>query len=559
MEAQMKQYHDLLLDILENGEQKDDRTGVGTLSVFGRQLRFDLNKGFPAITTKKLAWKSVVSELLWFLEGSNDERRLCEILHGTRDTSNNTIWAGNAQADYWTNKANFPGDLGRVYGVNWRKWECKDYKENVELVKKRDQEGNNSPFYIDFSLQTPSTNSTDDFVNKTFTNNSGESFIVLNKLPTRNGNSYYKIQYLTGIKTICEVSRPNIKTGTVKNPYSMAAANGTGCLGIIHKKSSYYNRAYILWLNMMNRCHGNDSLKTLHYKDNGIYVDSEWRCFSNFYRDIHGLPGFKNWVDSPGKYDLDKDYYCGTHYSKHTTLFLPTEYNQYILSKDSAKTKGVLYTAKNNITGVEVKYTSGAFFRFVTRTRGLHIRKPKGFGQIPQWTVTETFPPDGFVWRQRVYIDQLANLIVGIKGDPNGRRHILTAWNVAELDQMALPPCHVMSQYYVSKGKLSCHMYQRSVDVFLGLPFNIASYALLTHLIAQVCYLEVGELIISTGDTHIYSNHVEQVKEQLSREEHPLPKLWLNPNIKKIDDFRMESIDLDGYKSHGTIKAEMAV
>jgi thymidylate synthase len=124
---------------------------------------------------------------------------------------------------------------------------------------------------------------------------------------------------------------------------------------------------------------------------------------------------------------------------------------------------------------------------------------------------------------------------------------------------MALPPCHVLAQFYVSNGKLSCHMYQRSVDVFLGLPFNIASYALLTHMIAQVCDLKVGELIISTGDTHIYSNHIEQVNEQLSREEYPLPLLFLNPDIKSIDKFSMDAILLFDYQSHGTIKADMAV
>jgi thymidylate synthase len=128
------------------------------------------------------------------------------------------------------------------------------------------------------------------------------------------------------------------------------------------------------------------------------------------------------------------------------------------------------------------------------------------------------------------------------------------------MDQMALPPCHVMSQYYVSKDKkLSCHMYQRSVDVFLGLPFNIASYALLTHMIAQVCGLGVGELIISTGDTHIYSDHIEQVKEQLSREEFPLPRLYLNPEVKDINGFTMDDIKLENYQSHDSIKAKMAV
>jgi thymidylate synthase len=157
-------------------------------------------------------------------------------------------------------------------------------------------------------------------------------------------------------------------------------------------------------------------------------------------------------------------------------------------------------------------------------------------------------------------IDQISKLVDSLKNDPNSRRHIVSAWNVGELDQMALPPCHVMSQYYVSKnGELSCHMYQRSVDVFLGLPFNIASYALLTHMLAQVCDLKVGELIISTGDTHIYKDHVEQVNIQLSREEYPLPTLYLNPEIKDINNFTMDDIKLQNYQSHDSIKATMAV
>jgi len=281
----MKIYHELCEKILNEGELSDDRTGVGTYRIFGHNLRFDLREGFPAITTKKLAWKAVVGELLWFIEGSSDERRLAEITHGTREGVV-TIWTPNAQAPYWKPKAMFEGDLGRVYGVQWRDW------------------------------------------------------------------------------------GPRIG--------------------------------------------------------------------------------------------------------------------------------------------------------------------PK--------------------------IDQLKLLIEGLKKDPNGRRHILTAWNPGELDQMALPPCHVMCQFFVNKNKeLSCQMYQRSVDVFLGLPFNIASYALFTHLIAQVCGYGVGELIIVTGDTHIYKDHVDQVKEQITRSEYSLPTLKLNPNVKDIDGFTMNDIELIGYQSHGTIKAKMAV
>jgi thymidylate synthase len=150
-------------------------------------------------------------------------------------------------------------------------------------------------------------------------------------------------------------------------------------------------------------------------------------------------------------------------------------------------------------------------------------------------------------------------LINGIKNDPYSRRHIITAWNPGELELMALPPCHMMSQFYVNNGKLSCQMYQRSADMFLGVPFNIASYALFTHMIAQVCGLEVGELVITIGDAHIYQNHFEQVKEQLTRSPLELPKLELNPDIKDITKFKMEDVGLVGYESHDAIKAPMAV
>ena len=299
----MKQYLDLLQDILDNGELKDDRTGVGTYSVFGRHIRFDLRESFPAVTTKKLAWKACVGELLWFIEGSSDERRLAELTHGTSE-GKVTIWTPNALASYWKPKAKFEGDLGRVYGVQWRHW---------------------------------------------------------------------------------------------------------------------------------------------------------------------------------NKYRTEKD--MGTAHKGGTRLAV-----------------------------------------------------------------------------DKIEVDQLANLIEGLKNDPNGRRHILSAWNVSELDQMALPPCHVMSQFYVNKNKeLSCHMYQRSVDVFLGLPFNIASYALLTHLLAHHCDLKVGELVISTGDTHIYKDHIEQVKEQLTRETYPLPTLKLNQEKTNIFEISMQDIHLENYQSHGPIKANMAV
>ena len=156
-------------------------------------------------------------------------------------------------------------------------------------------------------------------------------------------------------------------------------------------------------------------------------------------------------------------------------------------------------------------------------------------------------------------IDQISNLIAQIKKNPDSRRLLVVAFNPGDVDKMALPPCHAFFQFYVANGKLSCQLYQRSADVFLGVPFNIASYALLTHMVAQVCDLQPGEFIHTLGDAHLYSNHLEQARLQLTRDHKPLPQLKLNPNVKNIFDFKFEDIEIVGYESHPAIKAEVAV
>lgn len=170
----------------------------------------------------------------------------------------------------------------------------------------------------------------------------------------------------------------------------------------------------------------------------------------------------------------------------------------------------------------------------------------------------------GYQWRSWPtadgrHIDQIANLIKSIKENPDSRRHILSAWNVGEIDQMALPPCHILFQFYVSEGKLSCQLYQRSCDIFLGIPFNIASYALLTLMMARTTGLEPGEFIHTLGDAHIYLNHIDQVKLQLTREPFPLPEMNLNPEVTNIFDFTYDDFELVGYESHPHIKGEISV
>ena len=288
----MKQYLELLDYILQHGEDRGDRTGTGVISSFGHQMRFNLEEGFPAVTTKSLAWKGVVSELLWFLEGSDDERRLAEI---------------------------------------------------------------------------------------------------------------------------------------------------------------------------------------------------------RFQKDRSKL----------------------TDLSKFSTIWTDNADNQ----------------------GIELGYENTE-------------------------TTKKLGPVYGVQWRDWGGVDQIKKLINDLQANPNGRRHILSAWNVGKIDSMALPPCHVMSQFYVSKNdRLSCQMYQRSADMFLGVPFNIASYALLQSILANILNLIPGEFVHTFGDAHIYSNSIEQVKEQLSREPKKLPKLIM-PNLNSIDalnDYSVDDFILEGYESHPALKAPMAI
>ena len=241
-------------------------------------------------------------------------------------------------------------------------------------------------------------------------------------------------------------------------------------------------------------------------------------------------------------------------------------------------------TGTTSVFGYQMRFDLSKGFPMVT-TKKLHLRsilhellwflkgdtnikylQENGVSIWNEWADEngELGPVYGSQWRSWPtadgnHIDQISQIVEQIKNTPDSRRIIVSAWNVAEVENMALPPCHAFFQFYVADGKLSCQLYQRSADIFLGVPFNIASYALLVHMMAQVCNLEVGDFVHTLGDAHLYSNHMEQVDLQLSREPLTLPTLKLNPDIKSIFDFKFEDFDIVDYKSHEHIKAPVAV
>ncbi len=241
-------------------------------------------------------------------------------------------------------------------------------------------------------------------------------------------------------------------------------------------------------------------------------------------------------------------------------------------------------TGTHSVFGAQVRYDLTAGFPVVT-TKKLHLRSiihellwflrgETNVGYLRENGVTiwdEWADADGNLgrvygaqWRDwrgcdGTRIDQIAQVIAQIRNNPDSRRHIVSAWNPAEVSQMALPPCHALFQFYVSDGELSCQLYQRSADIFLGVPFNVASYALLTLMVAQVTGLRAAEFVHTFGDLHLYANHVEQAREQLSREPRPLPTMRLNPNVREIDGFQFEDFTLENYNPHPAIKAPIAV
>ncbi len=446
----MKSYQDLLQDVLDNGRRVPNRTGIDTLSVFGRMFRHDLKKGFPLLTTKKMAWKGVRAELVWLIRGETNVRSLNE--QGVH------IWDANADED---------GELGPVYGHSWRNWGGKI--DRIPKVKPRLREGLTATY--------------------------------------------------------------------------LGVANGEGKGGHPLGKT---------WEGMISRCYYRDDIGYADYGARGVRVCNRWLEFKAFAEDAANLPGWDNKAADLRGYCIDKD-------GRGNGFIYGPEYCQWITpAENQALQHNKRYVVEKD----------GEIFTFtnIEKFCNAHGADGKNFSDL--WTGRKNAKERyGFrlvaVHDRSKGIDQLGEAVRLLREDPDSRRIIVSAWNPNDVPLAALPPCHYAFQFRsLPRGpnvrELSCMVHMRSADLFLGVPLNIASYAALTCLLARMTGHERGELIMTFGDLHLYINHLEQAKEQLSRQPHPLPHLEIPTGVELdtvgIDDFR-----LFNYNHHPAIKGDMAV
>ena len=511
----MRSYLKMLQRILEDGTVVTDRTGTGTICLYGGEMRFDLSEGFPLLTTKKVHLKSIIHELIWILSGNT----------GTKYLEDNgvSIWRE------WERPFN---SLGAVYGHMGRYAPAFESDDIVKIKIREDKDSNFKQTIPKLQPEIECDLNTD------------EMWAI-----SREGgkNTIYTVQHISGF--IHKINRSNWKS--LKSPSKVDGYNknlfGVGYTGSPRWVSP---RLRTLWYNMIARCYNTDHPQYENYGAKGVTVSPIWHSYENFQETISQVPFFYLWErDIPYSVDIDKDYFGSKVYSPSTCIFLPSILNCNMHDK-AVSINGKVYASWGHfekLTGHRADYLKSRF------DAGFDTRYAKN--SDIHYVQTE----DGYVLRKRMYVDQVQNLIDEIRKNPDSRRLLVNHWVPCALNDMALPPCHMLFQVRIIGQKLHLRVDQRSADYFLGVPFNIASYALLTMMLAQVTGYEPGELTFHFGDMHIYLNHMDQVKEQLSRSPRARPTMRLNSAVTDLFNFRYEDFTLEGYDPHPAIKAPVAV
>ena len=517
------QYQQLLRDLLDNGVKKETRNG-GTLSVFGRQIRHKMSDGFPLLTTKKMAFKTMVTELLYFLRGNTSIEYLVE--------NDCNIWNGDLSKYHDVDVSKYK-DLtksdsnlyegGAIYPHQWRNFGSNDYNRKRVTI----------PFKTSFVKESYNLNSNDENVGKKYSTLEYGNYIVLDSFKQGDRNeTYYKIQFIN-TNTVKNIRRDKLGTNII-DPY-MASKNGVACVGE-YKKYSHLNIEKLknIWNGMISRCYNPSNDNYMYYGGKGVYVENRWLCFEYFLSDVDKIKNWENKVSNWDEYELDKDVYGnGFKYSLETCCWLSKSDN---LKKSKEKFN---YIVSDGIDEYEFINHVDFMSKFKINNQGNFASMLRGDRPNCEgwYLISKNKLSDG--------VDQIQELINTLKTNPDSRRMLVTAWNPTQLHDLCLPPCHYGFQVYTRElsmsekelwyknnntnpnepwypnfptRAISLMWNQRSVDTFLGLPFNIASYGLLLEIIAKEVNMVPDELIGNLGDVHLYSNHIEQAEEQIGRE-----------------------------------------
>lgn len=534
-----EQYLELLRNILKYGQVRGDRTGVGTTSVFAPcPIQIDLSKEFPLLTTKKMFTKGMIHELLWFLKG---------------DTNVKYLQDNNVR--FWDSWADEDGNLGPVYGQQLR--HIRNYYWIVPKVFQKPKSLDPCPLkkpVILVSLEESKTT----LLGRTFESKGSGMFTVIQELPSSAvyGHTRFLVQFKdTGYTT--EVDYSGVRQCTVKDLYRRTVF-GVGYYGDYDDKDPLNLELLTTWREMLRRCYHKSCSSYKSYGSRGVHVSEPWHNYSVFQKEVKKIPGWVLKADNPSDYSLDKDMrLAANRYGVDTCMWASKE-------EQSWNTTQVTPFSATSPSGESETFISlGEMVKkYKMNVSAIHRCLKGNLKSHHGWTSFSYLlsPIAGAVLRVKV-VDQLQELISGLKIDPASRRHVISLWNPHDLHRMNLPPCHgIVTQFYVSGNTLHCSTYQRSADAFLGLPVNLASYSLLVKLVAHVVGLEPGTLTYNLGDCHIYNNHLEQVREQLSRKPFQAPQLLLAASTpSNILEITEAHISLEGYQCHSTIKGEVAV
>ncbi|MEA3242314.1 MAG: thymidylate synthase [Pseudomonadota bacterium] len=537
----MKQYLDLCKQVLETGIRKPNRTGVDTIGIHGAMMKFDLSEGFPAVTTKQLYWKACFAEMLGFLRGYDNARQF-------RSLGCN-VWDANSEAPYWTNRiyAKRDGDLGRIYGVRWRRWANWGTKPcNATPTDNSCKYTHDAQALVDADL----SHNKSEIVGKIFKSTKcGQFKVVREDRPYTGEHLIFDVQFLATGTIVTDCQKGSILLGNIKDPYAVTVA-GVGAVGIPQNRE-LANLLDPTWRDMLYRCywHGRDNNK---WYENAS-IDPRWLLFENFVADFKQIPRWELKQAFPDLYSLDKDF-SGSHTYSYRTCRWSSKVEQAVNSTQvpcfiATDPKGVQHIGKGSrVFAEEHALSAGMVKACVNGTSKGH----KG------WSFERV--GNDFYYSE---VDQLREIVAKLLLGVDDRRLIMHGWHPAELEQQALPVCHAWYQFGVEGHKLNLSMYQRSCDMPLGVPFNIAGASLLLSLVARITGLMPGTFTHFLHDVHVYVNQTELLKKQLQRTPHKLPTLRITPAIQRLEDLETwannDCFALDNYTHDEPIPYPFAV